>query len=153
MIDVDEHDFTQDAGVVRVAVTVPVGVDETWRLIGDFASAGRFIGVTSAVVSGDGGLGSIREVGDAVTEKMVAQGQRFYVYVQTRGPMADYGYHGCLAVEGDATQCIIFYTLTYDADAVDAALRESSHAGLVQRFRHAVETMADDVQSQHRAAS
>jgi hypothetical protein len=147
MIDADSRESGQDAGVVRVAVTIPVGADETWRQIGGFAVAGRFTGMPSRVVYGNGGVASIREVGDAVTEKMVAEGDRFYVYVQTCGPMADYGYHGCLAVEGDATQCTINYTLVYDAAALSPVQRESEHASLVQRFRHAVEAMADHVGS------
>ena len=61
--------------------------------------------------------------------------------------MADYGYHGCLAVEGDAAQCMIRYTLVYDADRLSPTQRESEYAGLVQRFRRAVEAMADDVDS------
>ena len=146
MIDSDAHDTDRDAGVVQAAITVSAGVDETWSRISDFASAGRFIGLSSTVISGDGNVGSVRTVGDAVTEKMVAQGERFYVYVQTRGPMAQYGYHGCLAVEGDADQSMIFYTLVYDADALDPAVRHSTHAGLVERFGGAVKAMAHEVQ-------
>jgi hypothetical protein len=145
MIDVDSHDTTQDAGVVQVAITVRADPTETWRQIGDFASAGRFIGLPSVVTSGNGNVGSLRDVGDGVTEKMVAQGERFYVYEQTRGPMAEYGYHGCLAVEGSAEESIIYYTLVYDADALEPSAQRTTHAGLVERFQGAVEAMAREV--------
>jgi hypothetical protein len=145
MIDMETHSASRGAGVVEIALTVAAGADETWRQIGNFADAGRFIGLPSEITSGDGGLGSVREVGDAVTEKMVAQGERFYVYVQTRGPMSERGYHGCVAVEGDGNQCIIFYTLVYDVSGIDDSLQADEHARLVHRFRGAVEAMAESV--------
>lgn len=145
MIFSDSHEAARDVGVVRHAITVSAGADETWRVVGGFADAGRFIGLPSTMTFGNGELGSVREVGEEVTEKMVAAGERFYAYVQTRGPMAAYGYHGCVAVEGDADESIIFYSIVYDASALSPAARAEEQSRLDDRFRGAIEAMADAV--------
>lgn len=130
-------------GIVQATLKVGRGVDETWRCVGGFADSGKFSEVASALESGVGGLGSVRRVDGAVVEKMVALGRHFYVYVQTEGPMADLGYHGCLAVEDDgADHSVLVYTLVYDEHRLEPAVRESERSRLTRRFQDRLRGMS-----------
>jgi hypothetical protein len=137
-----------EPGVVKVSAQVRVDADRVWQSIGAFETAGEFLDVASTLISGNGLLGSERRVGESVIEKMVAQGRRFYAYVQTAGPMAHTGYHGCVGVDEDNAQgCTIVYTLVYDEQAMEPATRTSERRRLTDRFQSAVESMARRAES------
>jgi hypothetical protein len=126
----------RSGGIIRITVDASRGIDETWRLVGGFVDSGKFSDVTSVLESGGGGLGSIRRVENAVVEKMVALGRHFYVYHQIVGPMADLGYHGCLAVQADgADHSVLVYTVLYEERKLEPARREGERSRLTRRFQ------------------
>ncbi|UPG92738.1 SRPBCC family protein [Luteibacter aegosomatissinici] len=114
---------------------IDASAPQAWARIGDFADAGRFLGTTSRVVEGDGNLGSIRTVGDAVVEVMVGQTRTSYTYAQLEGPMALRSYHGCLSVEATGpAQCLLTWALTYDQTQASDAQRGEEFERLTRRF-------------------
>jgi hypothetical protein len=131
-----------DFAIVTCSVNIDRPVDEVWREIGDFADAGRFLNVSSQIVSGNGGLGSVRVVGDAILEVMVGSSSHSYTYAQVRGPMAAFSYHGCLEVSSsDSGRCRLTYTLIYDQATMDASRRASEFERVSLRFQSAAEAM------------
>lgn len=128
--------------VIEIRGDVDRPVDEVWPVVGGFFDLDKWLGVPCAARSGDGGIGSVRLVGDAIVEPMIAATQHSYSYVQTDGPMAPFCYHGTVACEGrgeaDAT---IVYTLVYNQSSMDAPKRASERARIEARFHGAVEAM------------
>jgi hypothetical protein len=100
------------------------------------------------MVSGSGGVGSVRRLLDGVIEEpMIAKTAHSYTYGQTVGPNKDIDYHGTLAVEptGPGTSRIN-YTLIYDQARVAEDKRVSMRDGMAQRFQaivNDIKTMAE----------
>ncbi|MGF6492150.1 hypothetical protein ABIE56_000303 [Luteibacter sp. 621] len=133
--------FPQFATVV-VRRKLSVSARVAWARIGNFADAGRFLGIESRVTEGDGNLGSVREVGDTVVEVMVGQTRTSYTYAQIEGPMATLCYHGCVAVEADGPDaCELTWTLTFDQTLFSNEQRAAEHERLTQRFEGGVSAM------------
>lgn len=136
-----------------VVVTCGVSIDRpagaVWDRIGAFADAGQFLDVPCKLVAGTGGLGSVRQVGEAILEVMVGEGLHCYSYVQTHGPMAPFGYHGSVAVTSDglSASCLT-YALIFDAATMDQARRDHEFDRLTGRFRRAAEAMRQVAESQ-----
>jgi hypothetical protein len=122
---------------------------DAWRILGTFGTTAKFLGVSSVQVSGDGGPGSIRLIGDAILEVMVGASLHGYTYAQIEGPMARYQYHGSISLEPvDGDQCRILYSLTYDHTAMDADMRASERTRLQSRFDGAVKAMQKAVEAE-----
>ena len=131
-----------DYAVVEIRGEVDRPVDEAWSIVGGFFDLDKWLGVPCAARSGDGGIGSVRLVGEAVVEPMIAATQHSYSYVQTEGPMAPYCYHGTVACEGRGEAgATIVYTLVYDQSSMDPPKRISERARIEARFGGAVEAM------------
>jgi hypothetical protein len=134
----------QEAGyaVIMIREEVDRPVDHVWGVIGGFFDLDKWLGVPCAAQAGDGGIGSVRRIRDAIIEPMIAATGYSYSYVQTEGPMAPYCYHGTVAAEarGEKSAAII-YTLVYDQSSMDDDKRASERARLEGRFGGAVDAM------------
>lgn len=131
-----------DYAVIEIRGDVDRPVDEIWPIVGGFFDLDKWLDVPCAAQSGDGGIGSVRRIGDAIVEPMIAATQYSYSYAQTEGPMAPYCYHGTVACErrGEARATIV-YTLVYDQSSMDAQKQASERTRIEARFGGAVEAM------------
>lgn len=131
-----------DFAVIACSVEVNRPIEETWDEIGGFADAGRFLNISSKLVSGEGRIGSVRVVGETIVEVMAGCSAFSYTYAQISGPMAAFSYHGCLEVVSlNPGNCRLTYTLTYDQSAMDSARRATEFERLSQRFSKAAQAM------------
>ena len=135
--------------VIHCSVLVAESATEVWQEIGGFADAGRFLELSCTLASGDGALGSVRDVGGVILEVMVGASATSYAYVQTRGPMAPFSYHGNVTVDpvGPRTSRLV-YTVLYDPASMDAVRRESERVRIRNRFQGAIEAMKRAVEAQ-----
>lgn len=146
-MDQNKQSTPQAYAVVRCHAVSQRSADATWQAIGDYGEVGRFLDIACKLEAGTGTIGSIRRIGDAILEAKVGETARSYTYIQTEGPMASYGYHGCLAVEvRDVSTCDIHYTLVFDATTMEAGQKEREIERLSKRFQGAVDAMRADVQ-------
>lgn len=131
-----------DYAVIVIRDEVDRPADQVWGVIGGFFDLDKWLGVPCSAHAGDGGIGSVRRIGDAIIEPMIAATEYSYSYVQTEGPMAPYCYHGTVAAEarGEKSAAII-YTLVYDQSSMDDDKRASECARLEERFGGAVDAM------------
>lgn len=131
-----------DFAVIEIRGDVDRPVAEVWPIVGGFFDLDKWLGVPCIAHSGDGGIGSIRRIGEAIVEPMIAATQYSYSYVQTAGAMAPFCYHGTVACEGRGeAHATIVYTLVYDQSSMDAQKRASERARIEARFGGAVEAM------------
>jgi hypothetical protein len=115
-----------DFAIVAHSVDVNRPIDETWCKVGDFADAGRFLNVSSKLVSGNGQIGSVRIVGDSILEVMVGSSRYSYTYAQVHGPMAELWYHGCLELSSlGPRSCRLTYI--YEFAPLDEITEEAFH--------------------------
>lgn len=131
-----------DFKVVTCLAKIDRSAEETWSVIGSYADAGQFLNVSSKLIAGDGGLGSVRLIGETIQEVMVGKSRHSYAYAQTHGPMAPFAYHGCVCVDqtgSDTSQ--LTYTLVYDQAGMDDERRVSEAARISARFRGAADEM------------
>lgn len=136
--DINHGDFK----VITCSAEVECSADKTWSVVGSYADAGRFLNVPSKLVAGDGNLGSVRLIGDAVLEVMVGSSRHSYAYAQIRGPMAQFAYHGCLSVEEIGSErSKLLYTLVYEQTDMDGERRTSEAARISARFGGAAAEM------------
>jgi hypothetical protein len=146
--DVTEAIQIPNIVAVERSIEVVGAVDQVWNQIGDYGTAGRFLGIDSVMVFGTGQAGSLRQVGDQILELLVARGRFSYTYAQIRGPRASYFYHGHLEVEQLNEQaCVIRYILIYEQASMEANARKTEVARLSERFQRAVETMKEHVEA------
>lgn len=131
-----------DFMVIISKIEISKPADEAWSSIGTYGDAGKYLNVDSEQISGDGGIGSVRTIGNSIVEVMVGKGPRSYTYTQTKGPMAAFSYHGSVALEdaGDRGSTLI-YTINYDQTTMDAAAREAAVGRICPRFQGMVEAM------------
>ena len=131
-----------DMAVVRCNVEIASSIELAWQEIGLFEGAGRFLDVPCRLAHGDGGLGSVRQIGDGILETMVGSSRHSYTYAQTVGPMAAFGYHGCVSLEAAGPDaCALHYTLVYNQQSLDEQKRLSEFRRLSARFTGASESM------------
>lgn len=131
-----------DMAVVRCHVEIACSIDLAWQEIGLFEGAGRFLDVPCKLTYGDGGTGSVRQIGDSILETMVGSSRHSYTYAQTIGPMAAFGYHGCVSLEATGPDaCALHYTLVYNQQHMDEQKRLSEFMRLSARFTGAAEAM------------
>lgn len=140
--------------VVRCSVEIDRAPDTVWATIGAFGDAGRFLNVPCHLEAGTGEIGSARRVGEAIVEVMVGSGLHSYTYVQTEGPMAVHGYHGCVALgpAGDARTRLV-YTLLFQAGDMTSDQIEAERVRLGNRFQGAIEEMRRVVEAMAGIAS
>jgi hypothetical protein len=150
MIETSSPNNLTDFAIVAHSVDVYRSIDETWREIGNFANAGRFLNVSSKLVSGNGQLGSVRIVGDSILEVMAGSSSYSYTYAQIRGPMAALWYHGCLKLSSlGSGRCRLTYTLIYDQTTLDGDRRSSEFERISLRFQNAAHAMKLTAEAAH----
>jgi Polyketide cyclase / dehydrase and lipid transport len=129
-------------------VTVPMSIDvnapaaKVWARIGKFCDIGEWGVPGCTLLSGDGGLGSVRST--AGSEVMVGRSQYSYTYTQPVREGVPYNlYHGTLeAVPVTASTSRISYTLVFDNSMLaDDAAREKDIATRKARFTKMIENM------------
>lgn len=132
-----------DYVVITMHADVNAPADAAWSRVGGFCDIGKWAKIECELVSGTGGVGSVRRlVGGVVEEPMIGATARSYTYGQTVGDNKDMEFHGTLAIEptGAATSRID-YTLIYDQDRVPAEKRAGLRAQFNERFAPAIQTM------------
>ena len=132
-----------DYVAIRNQVTVDRPVDAVWSRVGGWCQIADWFNVKCETLSGDGGVGSVRRLNGANVEVMAGQTPHSYVYWQTAGNMAPYGYHGTLSAEpAGAGRTTLTYILFYDQAAMPSdAVRASEHVRLEGRFKGALDAM------------
>ncbi len=109
--------FAADYSVIHLETTVNAPIDTAWAKIGGYCAIQDWIKrLTPCVMTGDGGVGSIRKLGPAgaVTEVLVAATKYSYTYAQPNNTIL---YHGTLAAEPiDKGHTKLLYTLIYDQE-------------------------------------
>jgi hypothetical protein len=133
-----------DFAVIVNRIEIARPAEQAWAAIGKYADAGKFLKIASRLLSGLGDVGSVRLVGDTIVEVMVGSGPTSYTYVQTMGPMAAAGYHGCVSLEpASADRSMLVYTVSYDTTGMDAVRRDQDFKRLTDRFQGMVEAMKE----------
>jgi hypothetical protein len=110
--------YAADYSVIHLDTVVDRPIDAVWAKVGGFCQIGDWLKrLAPCVMTGDGGVGSIRKLGPtgAITEVEVAATKYSYTYAQPDNKIL---YHGTLAAEavdgGKKTK--LFYTLIYDQE-------------------------------------
>ena len=137
-------DFT----TVALKAEIARSADETWSVVGNFSDTGKFLPVANKTLSGNGGLGSVRQIGDEVLEVLVGISRHSYAYAQVAGPMAPYQYHGCIVVEETGkSNCTLLYTLSYNEALLDEEAKVRERERISKRFQGAVDAMKKAVEN------
>jgi hypothetical protein len=109
--------YAADYSVIHLETTVDAPIDHTWSKVGGYCQIQDWIKrLAPCVMTGDGGVGSIRKLGPAgLVEVQVAATKYSYTYAQPENKIL---YHGTLAAEpldgGKKTK--LLYTLIYDQE-------------------------------------
>jgi hypothetical protein len=99
--------------VIPLEIDVKAPVDKVWARIGKYCDIGEWGIPNCTILSGDGGFGTVRSVGNEI---LVAKTKYSYTYTQPVRTGVTYNlYHGTLeAVPASATTTKLHYTLVYD---------------------------------------
>lgn len=115
-----------------------------WPVIGGFFDLGKWLDVDCVRVTGNGEVGSVRRVGSAILEPLIAKTSCSYTYGQIEGPMAARYYHGTVACEpGADSGSVIRYSLVFDATQMEEAACNAERGRLKKRFEAAVDAMVE----------
>lgn len=132
-------------------VTIEMEIDifrpatEVWSKVGGYCDISEWLGVNCEIVSGDGGLGTVRSLaGGRITEVLVAQTDRSYGYTQPPPAEGFYNlYHGFLEarwVNQGSTK--LLYTLMLDVSNLpDQAAKDADIAQRREMFEKALASM------------
>jgi len=126
-----------DYQVLHLETVVDAPIDHTWSKVGQYCQIQDWIKrLTPCVMTGDGGVGSIRKLGPTgtIVEVMVAATKYSYTYAQPNNMIL---YHGTLAAEpldgGKKTK--LLYTLIWDWEPDgDQAAKDKDKAGRTANF-------------------
>lgn len=136
---------------VTVLRTIDVArpASAVWAVYGGYCEFGKVRNVSCVYTRGDGGLGTIRRLANAVEEVKVGESPYSYAYFQTVGDRVNQRYHGNLSVvpSADNKRSRIVYTLIYDQGTLASdAQRAAVRAGLETAFQRDVEKMKATVE-------
>jgi hypothetical protein len=112
-----------------------------WKRIGGFCDLGEWLQVPCKILSGVGGVGTVRSVGHEV---LVGQTALSYTYTQPVRLDRPYNlYHGTLEARPTSpTTSTLFYTLVYDNSMLpDNAARQKDKAQRAAMFMRALQNM------------
>jgi hypothetical protein len=124
-----------------MTLNVNAPVDAVWARIGKYCDIGEWGFPNCTILSGDGGLGTVRSIGNEV---LVAKTKYSYTYTQPVREGVVYNmYHGTLEAEPlSATTTRLNYTLVYDNSSLaDDAARDKDLANRRTRFTKLLENM------------
>lgn len=101
-------DFT----TIVVSTNVAGPAAEVWKEVGGFCDVGAWLKLKCAYISGNGGLGTVRQLAGRIDEVMVAQTPRSYTITQ---PANKDLFHATLGVEPAGPHASkITYSVVYD---------------------------------------
>ena len=126
---------------IPMSIEVNAPVDKVWGRIGKYCDIGEWGIPNCTILSGDGGFGTVRSIGNEV---LVGKTQYSYTYTQPVREGTPYNlYHGTLeAVAQTPTTTRIIYTLFYDNSMLpDDAAREKDIANRKTRFTKMLDNM------------
>ena len=109
--------FAADYAVVKLDTTVNAPIDKVWAKVGGYCAIQDWLKqLAPCVLTGDGGVGSVRKLGaQGITEVMVAQTRYSYTYAQPTNPGLGILYHGTLSAEPiDKAHTKLMYTVVWD---------------------------------------
>jgi hypothetical protein len=134
-----------DYAVIHMEADVNKGVDQAWAKISDYCLVPTLLGVTCAITTGSGDIGTNRKVNGMTDEVMVAKTAHSYTYAQPASPIF---YHATMALEPvDAGHSKIVYTLFYDqaplatpdAQAANRKQRTDRFTAMIVKLKAAAE--------------
>jgi hypothetical protein len=131
---------------IKLDTTVNAPIDQVWAKVGGYCAIQDWLKrLAPCVMTGDGGLGSIRKLGAQgnITEVMVAQTKYSYTYAQPTNPGLGILYHGTLSAEPiDKGHTKLMYSLIYDQepDGTEEA-KDKDRAGRTTNFTAALASM------------
>ncbi|HWB32803.1 MAG TPA: SRPBCC family protein [Acidobacteriaceae bacterium] len=126
---------------IPMSIEVNAPVDKVWARIGKYCDIGEWGIPGCTILSGDGGFGTVRSIGNEI---LVGKTQYSYTYTQPVRVGATYNmYHGTLeAVPLTAATTRINYTLFFDNSMLaDDAAREKDIQNRRTRFTKMLENM------------
>lgn len=109
--------FAAEYAVIKLDTTVNAPIDKVWAKVGGYCQIQDWLKqLAPCVLSGDGGLGSVRKLGaQGITEVMVAQTRYSYTYAQPTEPGLGILYHGTLSAEPiDKDHTRLMYSVVWD---------------------------------------
>lgn len=137
-----------DFAVIECTIEISLAADKAWEKIGIYGDAGKYLNVESQQIAGKGGIGSVRTISGSIVEVMVGKGPLSYTYTQTTGPMADFQYHGNVALDATGENSSkLTYTINYDQTKMDQPARAAAAERIRPRFQGMVEAMKADAEA------
>ena len=128
-------------------VTIPLEIKvdrpaaEVWKRVGKYCDIGEWLQIPCTIVSGDGGVGTVRSVGGEV---LMGETQLSYIYTQRVRTDQPYNlYHGTIEARPlTPTTSKLLYTLVYDNSMLaDDTAREKDTAQRTAMFTRALQNM------------
>ncbi len=130
---------------IEMSIDVAKPADEVWAVIGGYCDIGEWLDVDCTITSGDGGMGTVRELLDGrIVEILVAETELSYGYTQPVVEGQFYNlYHGFMEARTvTANTSEILYTLVYDiSDKADQAAKDADIARRRGMFETALANM------------
>lgn len=126
---------------IPMSIEVNAPTDKVWARVGKYCDIGEWGIPGCSIVSGDGGLGTVRTIG---SEILVGKTQYSYIYTQPKRVGANYNmYHGQLWAEPlTANTTRLRYTLLLDnSNLPDDAARQKDIDNRRTRFTKMLENM------------
>jgi hypothetical protein len=134
--------FAADYSVIKLDTTVNAPIETTWAKVGGYCAIEKWIPrLAPCVMTGDGGVGSIRKLGaQGIVEVLVAATKYSYTYAQPNNTIL---YHGTLSAEPiDKGHTKLMYTLIYDQEPDGTAeAKDKDRAGRTTNFTTALANM------------
>ncbi len=114
--------------------------EAVWKKVGDFCALRDWLKVSCKILSGDGGIGTVRSVRDTVTEVMVGKTALSYTYSFVDGKDM---YHGTIEiVPRGANASKAIYTLFWDQEPLKTPeAKAQSREGRAKRFGEALDNI------------
>ncbi len=130
---------------IRMEIDVNKPAADVWAKVGRYCDISQWLDVDCKIVSGDGGIGTIRSLANGrVLEILVGQTDLSYGYTQPAKEGVFYNlYHGFMEARPvTAGTAKIIYTLFYDvSDKPDEAAKQADLAQRRTRFEAALKKM------------
>lgn len=129
---------------LTLTIDINAPVDKVWTRVGKYCDLGEWGIPGCTIVSGDGGLGTIRAVNSTTLEILVAQTQYSYTYTQPVREGIPYNlYHATIeAIPLTPATTQVRYEFVYDNSMLaDDAAREKETANRKARFGKMLENM------------
>jgi hypothetical protein len=134
-----------DYRTIKMEIDINKPAGEVWAKVGGYCDISKWLGVDCQIVSGDGGIGTVRALSNGrVVEILVGKTDLSYGYVQPVKEGVYYNlYHGFMEAKPvGKSKSKIVYTLLYDiSDKTDAAAKEADLAKRRTLFEAALKKM------------